>query len=43
MTSAIVCLAKGRDGDRINAMLAAVCYGFSLPLRWFEESRAHCC
>jgi hypothetical protein len=28
---------KGRDGDRINAVLAAVGYNFSLLLRWFEE------
>ena len=27
---------KGRDGDRINAVLAAA-YNFSLLLRWFEE------
>jgi IS5 family transposase len=27
---------KGRDGDRINAVLAAG-YNFSLLLRWFEE------
>ena len=25
---------KGRDGDRINAILAAVGYNFSLLLRW---------
>ena len=25
---------KGRDGDRINAVLAAVGYNFSLLLRW---------
>jgi hypothetical protein len=28
---------KGRNGDRINAMLAAAGYNFSLLLRWFEE------
>jgi IS5 family transposase len=28
---------KGRDGDRINAVLAATGYNFSLLLRWFEE------
>jgi transposase, IS5 family len=28
---------KGRDGDRINAVLAAAGYDFSLLLRWFEE------
>ena len=27
----------GRDGDRINAALAAAGYNFSLLLRWFEE------
>jgi IS5 family transposase len=27
---------KGRDGDRINAVLAAA-YNSSLLLRWFEE------
>src|SRR5262249_53456250 len=27
----------GRDGDRINAVLAAAGYNFSLLLRWFEE------
>ena len=27
---------KGRDGDRINAVLAAAGYSFSLLLRWFE-------
>jgi transposase, IS5 family len=26
---------KGRDGDRINAVLAAAGYNFSLLLRWF--------
>src|SRR6516225_9684042 len=26
----------GRDGDRINAVLAAAGYNFSLLLRWFE-------
>jgi IS5 family transposase len=28
---------KGRDGDRINAVLAAAGYNFSLLLRWFDE------
>jgi hypothetical protein len=28
---------KGGDGDRINAVLAAAGYNFSLLLRWFEE------
>ena len=28
---------KGRDGDRINAVLAAAGYNFNLLLRWFEE------
>jgi IS5 family transposase len=28
---------KGRDGDRINAVLAAAGYNFRLLLRWFEE------
>ena len=27
----------GRDGDRINAVLAAAGYNFSLLLRWLEE------
>ena len=27
----------GRDGDRINAVLAAAGYNFSLLRRWFEE------
>ena len=27
---------KGRDGDRINAVLAAAGYNFSLLLRWLE-------
>src|SRR5262249_33870192 len=27
----------GRDGDSINAVLAAAAYNFSLILRWFEE------
>jgi IS5 family transposase len=27
---------KGRDGDRINAVLAAAGYNFSLLRRWFE-------
>src|SRR6266478_2075670 len=27
----------GRDGDRINAVLAAAGYNVSLLLRWFEE------
>lgn len=28
---------KGREGDRINAVLAAAGYNFSLLLRWFKE------
>jgi hypothetical protein len=28
---------KGREGDRINAVLAAAGYNFSLLLRWFDE------
>ena len=28
---------KGRDGDRVNAVLAAAGYNFSLLLRWFEN------
>jgi len=28
---------KGRDGDRMNAVLAAAGYNFSLLLRWFAE------
>ena len=28
---------KGRDGDRINAVLAAAGYNFNLLLRWFDE------
>src|SRR5262249_57789806 len=28
---------KGRDGDRINAVLAAAGYNFSLLLRWLTE------
>jgi IS5 family transposase len=28
---------KGRKGDRINAVLAATGYNFSLLMRWFEE------
>ncbi len=28
---------KGRDGDRINAVLAAAGYNFSLLLRWLAE------
>ncbi len=27
---------KGKDGDRINAVLAAVGFNFRLLLRWFE-------
>jgi len=30
-------LSHRRDGDRINAVLAAAGYHFSLLLRWFEE------
>jgi IS5 family transposase len=28
---------RGRAGDRVNAVLAAAGYNFSLLLRWFEE------
>jgi IS5 family transposase len=28
---------KGREGDRINAVLAATGYNFSLLMRWFAE------
>jgi transposase, IS5 family len=28
---------KGRDGDRINAVLAAAGFNFSLLLRWLAE------
>ena len=28
---------KGRDGDRINAVLAAAGYNFSLLRRWFDQ------
>jgi IS5 family transposase len=28
---------KGRDGDRINAVLAAAGYNFGLLLRWLAE------
>jgi len=28
---------KGRHGDRINAVLAAAGYNFSLLLRWLER------
>ncbi len=28
---------KGRDGDRINAVLAAAGYNFSLLLRWLRR------
>ena len=28
---------KGREGDRINAVLAAAGYNFSLLLRWFDR------
>ena len=28
---------KGRDGDRINAVLAAAGYNFSLLQRWFRR------
>jgi transposase, IS5 family len=28
---------KGREGDRINAVLAAAGYNFSLLLRWFRQ------
>jgi hypothetical protein len=33
---------KGPDGDRINAMLAAVGYNFSLLLRWLAEILRAC-
>src|SRR5215472_2956131 len=29
--------SKGRDGDRINAVLAAAGYNFGLLLRWLER------
>lgn len=32
---------KGRDGDRINAVLAAAGYNFGLLLRWFEALLRH--
>jgi IS5 family transposase len=28
---------KGREGDRINAVLAAAGYNFSLLIRWLAE------
>ena len=28
---------KGREGDRVNAVLAAAGYNFSLLLRWLER------
>ncbi len=28
---------KGRDGDRVNAVLAAAGYNFSLLRRWFDQ------
>jgi IS5 family transposase len=28
---------KGREGDRINAVLAAAGYNFSLLLRWLQD------
>jgi transposase, IS5 family len=28
---------RGRDGDRINAVLAAAGYNFGLLLRWLER------
>jgi IS5 family transposase len=31
---------KGRDGDRINAVLAAAGYNFSLLLRWLAKAFA---
>ena len=34
---------KGRDGDRINAVLAAAGYNFSLLRRWFEVRAASAC
>ena len=27
---------KGREGDRINAILAAIGYNFGLLMRWFD-------
>ena len=30
---------KGRDGDRINAVLAATGYNFSLLIRWMPHNR----
>jgi IS5 family transposase len=33
---------KGREGDRINAVLAAAGYNFSLLLRWFRQFCASC-
>jgi IS5 family transposase len=29
--------SKGREGDRINAVMAAAGYNFSLLLRWLER------
>jgi transposase, IS5 family len=34
---------KGRDGDRINAALAAAGHNFSLLLRWLEQLLGYCC
>jgi IS5 family transposase len=34
---AIISRVKGREGDRINAVLAAAGYNFSLLLRWLER------
>src|SRR5205085_955442 len=34
---------KGRDGDRINAVLAAAGYNFGLLLRWLGGFCAPCC
>jgi hypothetical protein len=31
---------KGRDGDRVNAVLAAAGYNFGLLLRWLERGPA---
>jgi transposase, IS5 family len=31
---------KGREGDRINAILAAAGYNFGLLLRWLAERRS---
>ncbi len=33
---------KGRDGDRINAVLAAAGYNFGLLLRWLARTNRTC-